>query len=119
MKRIVAIIAIAAILTLMMSTFVFADDSANTPQWFRDMMSWRKAQVDQAEKDGSLTKDQAKLYRDHIDQMEKFHAENGFPNHMRLGGFGGCGGSFNSSNPDNENTSYGFGRGMMNGYRVR
>ena len=55
MKRIVAIVTIAAIMALMLSTFVFADDNAKMPQWFKDMMSWRKAQIDQAEKDGSIT----------------------------------------------------------------
>ncbi|HRU42785.1 MAG TPA: DUF2680 domain-containing protein [Candidatus Diapherotrites archaeon] len=99
MKRIVAIVTIAAIMALMLSTFVFADDNAKMPQWFKDMISWRKAQIDQAEKDGSITKDQAELYREHIDRMEKFHRENGFPNQIGPGRFGGC--------------------GMMNGYRVR
>lgn len=102
MKRLVSIITIAAILSLMLATFVFADGNADVPQWFKDMISWKKAQVDQAEKDGTITKAQAELYRSWIDQMEKFHTENGFPNRIGPGGFGGCG----------------FGRGMMGfGYR--
>ena len=59
MKRIVAIVTIAAIMALMLSTFVFADDNAKMPQWFKDMMSWRKAQVDQVEEDGTIIKDKA------------------------------------------------------------
>ncbi|MHB1392388.1 MAG: DUF2680 domain-containing protein [Clostridia bacterium] len=109
MKRIVALVTIIAILSLMLATFVHADDNANLPQWFKDMISWRKAQVELDVKDGTITNEQAKLYKDHIDQMEKFHSENGFTNGM---GFGACGGSRSSNN-----TGYGFGRGMMNGFR--
>jgi hypothetical protein len=71
------------------------------------LIGWRKAQVELAEKDGTLTKEQAELYRSHIEQMEKFHAENGFANGM---GFGACGGSFSGNN-----SRSGFGRGMMGG----
>ena len=105
MKRIVVILTIASILALMLSTFVFADDSSNVPQWFKDMISWRKAQVDQAEKDNTITKDEAQQYKDRIDQMEEFHVENGFPAGM---GFGGCHGGNGTGN--------GFGRGMMGTY---
>lgn len=115
MKRIIAIVTIMSIISLMLATVVFAADNANVPKWFKDMISARKTQVDQAEKDGSITQDQAKLYKDNIDQMEKFHTENGFPNGMMSGGFGGCGGGrFNNSNNSN-NTGFGFGRGMMGG----
>jgi hypothetical protein len=48
MKKIVVFITIASILALTLSTFVFADNDSSLPQWFQDMMSWRKAQVDQA-----------------------------------------------------------------------
>lgn len=104
MKRLVAIITIASILALMLSTFVFAADNSSTPQWFKDMISWRKAQIDQAVKDNVITEDQAKLYKDHFDQMEKFHAENGFPSGM---GYGACHSSSAGS---------GFGPGMMGSY---
>lgn len=104
MKRLVVIITIASILALMLSTFVFADDNSSVPQWFKDMMSWRKAQIDQAVKDKAITEDQAKLYKDHFDQMEKFHTENGFPSGM---GYGACHGG---------NTGSGFGPGMMGSY---
>jgi hypothetical protein len=107
MKRIIAIVTVAAIISLMLATFVQADTNGNQQQWFKDMMSWRKAQVELAEKDGTLTKEQAELYRSHIEQMEKFHAENGFANGM---GFGACGGSFSSNN-----SGSGFGRGIMGG----
>jgi hypothetical protein len=101
MKRILVIITIASILALMLSTFVFADESSSVPQWFQDMISWRKAQVDQAVQNNTITQDQAQLYKERIDQMEKFHTENGFPSGM---GFGACHGG---------NSRSGFGPGMM------
>lgn len=101
MKRLVVIITIVSILALMLSTFVFADTNSDVPQWFKDMISWRNAQVDQAVQDNTITQDQAQLYKEHIDQMEKYHTQNGFPSGM---GFGGCNGG---------NAGYGFGRGMM------
>jgi Spy/CpxP family protein refolding chaperone len=119
MKKIIAIVTIAAILSLMLATFVFADNSTDVPQWFRDMMSWRKAQVDQAANDGTITKEQAEQYKDQIDKMEKFHTENGFPYQMGPGGFGGCGGGFYNSSANPDSTGYGFGRGMMGRYFTR
>jgi len=113
MKKTVALVTIVAIISLMLVTFVQADDNANLPQWFKDMISWRKAQIELAVKDGTLTSEQAELYKNHIDQMEKFHSENGFTNGM---GNGACGGSRSGNN-----TGYGFGRGMMgvgNGYNM-
>jgi hypothetical protein len=85
----------------MLSTFVFADESSSVPQWFQDMISWRKAQVDQAVQNNTITQDQAQLYKERIDQMEKFHTENEFPEGM---GFGACNGG---------NVRSGFGPGMM------
>ena len=104
MKKIVVLLTLASILALMLSTFVFAEETSNAPQWFKDMMSWRKAQVEQALKDNAITEDQAKLYYEHFDQMEKFHAENGFPSGM---GYGTCHGRGAGS---------GFGPGMMGSY---
>ena len=106
MKKIIVLITIACILALTLSTFVFADDASSLPQWFKDMISWRKAQVDQAVKDNAITEEQAQLYRNHIDQMEKFHEENGFPAGMGMGS-GGCIGN---------GAGYGFMGGMMGAY---
>ena len=104
MKKIIILITIASILALTLSTFVFADDSSSLPQWFKDMISWRNAQIYQSVKDNAITEEQAQLYRNHIDQMEKFHEANGFPAGM---GFGGCRGN---------GAGYGFRGGMMGAY---
>lgn len=106
MKKIIILITIASILALTLSTFVSADDGSSLPQWFKDMISWRMAQIDQGVKDNTITEDQAQLYRDHIDQMEKFHESNGFPAGMGMG-FGGCRGN---------GAGYGFRGGMMGAY---
>lgn len=113
MKKLIPIVTIVAILSLMLATFVFADESEKVPQWFKDMITWKKAQVDQAEKDGAISKEQADLYKERIDQMEKFHEEYGFSNGMGFGGPGGCGGGFYSGRINGGNTSYGYGPGMM------
>ncbi|KUO68737.1 MAG: hypothetical protein APF77_14620 [Clostridia bacterium BRH_c25] len=105
MKRITALVTIVTVLSLMLTAFVFADDTTDVPQWFRDMISWKKAQIEQAEQAGSITKEQAELYKSNIDQMEKFHLGDGFTNAT---GFGVCGGIRGGAN-----TGYGFGRGMM------
>jgi len=63
MKRITALVTIVTVLSLMLTAFVFADDTTDVPQWFRDMISWKKAQIEQAEQAGSITKEQAELYK--------------------------------------------------------
>lgn len=119
MRKLVSIVTIIAIISLMAATFVFAEENANVPQWFKDMISWRKAQVEQAEKNGDISEDQAELYREHIDQMAKFHEENGFPYIMGFRRPGGCGGNFYNNNINAGNTGYGFGRGMMGSYPIQ
>jgi len=104
MKKILVLLTIASLLVLSLSTLVFADENSNTPQWFKDMLSWKKAQIDQAVENKTITAEQAQLYKDHFDQMEKFHAENGFPSGM---GYGTCHGGGAGS---------GFGYGMMGGW---
>ena len=113
MKRIVAITTVVTIISLILATFVFAADNTNVPQWSIDMMSSRKAQIELAEKNGEITKEQAELYKSHIDQMLKFHTENGFPNGM---GFGACGGGTYNNGSNSSNSGNRFGHGMMGIY---
>ncbi|HYE81804.1 MAG TPA: DUF2680 domain-containing protein [Clostridia bacterium] len=103
MKRIAALLTIVTVISLLFAAFVYADSDTDVPQWFRDMISWKKTQVEKAGQDGTITKEQAELYKSNIDKMEEFHSEYGFPNGM---GFGACGGR-------GANTGYGYGRGMM------
>ncbi|HYE08641.1 MAG TPA: DUF2680 domain-containing protein [Patescibacteria group bacterium] len=114
MKKTFLALTLVIILVVAFALSVYAEsDTTATPQWFKDMITWKKDQITQAVKAGQLTEEDAKLYFDRIDQMEKFHLENGFTNMMGTG-FGGCGGTaFGRS--DFQNTNYGFGPGMMRG----
>ncbi|MGE5632664.1 MAG: DUF2680 domain-containing protein [Caulobacteraceae bacterium] len=110
MKKILSIVTVVTIISLMLATFVYANDNTDVPQWFKDMITWRKAQVDQAVKDGAITSDQAEQYKSYIDQMEKFHTQGGFG---FGGGYGACGGSFYGNGNGANNTGYNYGGGMM------
>jgi len=63
MKRITALVTIVTVLSLMLTAFVFADDTTDVPQWFRDMISWKKAQIEQAEQAGSFRRWLYKCHR--------------------------------------------------------
>jgi hypothetical protein len=107
-------LSLAAIVVLAMGVVAFADSTNEVPQWFNDMIKWRKAQVDQAVKDKVITEEQAKYWKDRLDYMEKFHNENGFG----YGFPGACHGGF--GRPGFGRTGYGrgfgYGSGMMGGY---
>lgn len=108
MKKILTIITIISILTLSFTSFVFAADKYETPQWFKDMISWRKDQINNAVEDGNLTKEQANIWNNHMDSMEKWHSENGIAyNNM---GFRGCHGGFDRK----ASFRSGFNPSMMN-----
>ena len=107
LKKIISFIAVLSALTLIFTTFAFADTAKDVPQWFKDMLTWKQAQIDQAVEDGTITQDQAASYKSRLDEMEKWHEQNGFGPGMT--GKGGCG--FTGS----EGRSSSFQSGMMNG----
>jgi len=111
MKKTIIAITLTAVLVIALSISVFAEADTTAPQWFKDMITWKREQIKQAVAAGQLTEEQAKLYYDRIDQMEKFHLQNGFTNMMGRG-VGSCHGSFNGST---QNSNINFGPGMMNG----
>ncbi|MCT4619453.1 MAG: YckD family protein [Marinisporobacter sp.] len=110
MKKVLTIITLICLLTLAFATFAFAAEKNEAPQWFKDMITWKKDQITKAVEDGNLTKEQANSWNEHIDYMEKWHTENGFND--RGIGFGGCHGGFRRT----QESRSGFGPGMMNGY---
>ena len=113
MKKLLTMIVIASLLALTFVSLVFAADKNETPEWYQDMLKWRKEQVSQSVQDGYLTKDQAEAWNEHLDSMEKWHNENGFNNPGM--GYGGCRGGFGNR------TGFrgGFGPGMMNNYNLQ
>jgi hypothetical protein len=101
MKKIL-MLSIVAVMVLSLGLVVFAeaDTSKETPAWFTQMIQWKKDQVQKAVDAKEITEEQAKLYMERFDDMEKYHQENGF-------GFqNGCG--FGRG-------GRGFGGGMMRG----
>ncbi|MFZ5648941.1 MAG: hypothetical protein ACOY30_15125 [Bacillota bacterium] len=73
----------------------------NQNQQFLDqMIGWHQQWLDQAQKDGQITPEQAQSWQDHFNYMRDFHSQNGFgPMGQMMGGgmMGGgmMGGGFN------------------------
>ncbi|MGF7058260.1 DUF2680 domain-containing protein [Brassicibacter mesophilus] len=108
MKKIISLVLVGILVISVGSFALAADGGEKLPDWFKDMIKWRKDQVQQAVKDGEMTEKQAEYWSEHFDDMQKYHEENGigYPGSCHDSGFGrGYG---------NENNS-GFGPGMMNG----
>lgn len=55
------------------------------------MLNWHQSWLDQAQKGGQITPEQAKAWQDHFNYMRDFHAQNGFGlmGSMMMGDFGG------------------------------
>lgn len=103
MKKTMITIILAAVLLIAFALSVYAETEKNdVPQWFQDMITWKKEQVAQALKSGEITEAQAKQYYERIDQMMQYHIKNGFKK-----GFGSC--------HSNKGNGQGIGAGMMNG----
>ncbi len=110
MKKIIAV-SLVAVLVLTMGVIAFAESTTEAPQWFDDMIKWKKEQVNQAVEDKTITEEDAKLWNDRIDYMEEYHEENefAFP--------GGCvGGARGGFGRGTRGARGGFGPGMMGGY---
>jgi len=84
MKKAVAILLIV-LGVLMAGAAVFADAN-DAPEWFEEMIQWRKGQIQESYEAGTITAEQAEAWNAHFEYMEEFHNEVGFP------GPGGCGG---------------------------
>jgi len=107
MKKVLSLLIVALIVSTT-GFVVFADDGDVLPDWFKDMIEWRKGQLNQAVEDGVITEEQAEYWTEHYEDMEEYHKENGFGNGYGYGGPGGCHGG-NGRGPRR-----GYGPGMMN-----
>ncbi len=89
MKKSIAILLIA-VGVLMTGVSVFADAN-ELPEWFEDMIEWRKGQVQESLDAGTITAEQAEVWNQHFDDMVEYHQESGFPvgGGCRGGGMGG------------------------------
>lgn len=75
-KWIAALVLVALAALLAVPAFAAADTGAKS--WFETRFAAKKAWVDQAVKNGSLTAEQGEAWKNHFDQMYKFHEQNGF-----------------------------------------
>lgn len=87
------------------------DQNGQNPQnqqFFNQMFDYHQKWLDQAQKDGQVSPEQAKTWQEHFNYMRDFHSKNGFgPIGSMMGGSGGgMMGKFNGGN--------GYG-GMMGG----
>lgn len=87
MKKII-VLAITAALVLSLGVVAFAETSDEAPDWYKDMLKWKKDQIEQGIKDKVITEEQAEYWNERIDAMEEFHEENGFNFSMGCGGLG-------------------------------
>lgn len=77
MKKIISLAAIS-VLVLSMGLVAFADVSNEAPQWYNDMMDWRREQVQEAVDNGEITEEDAEYWTEEIDRMEEYHNEEGY-----------------------------------------
>ena len=75
------------------------DQSNQNQQFFNQMFDWHQKWLDQAQKDGQVTPEQAKSWQEHFNYMRDFHQRNGFGPMGQMMGGGGM-----------------MGPGMMGGY---
>lgn len=88
MKKFLGILSIILVVGLV-STFAFAEKSTPTTEpsdvsieekeaWFKERMESKKDRIDEAVKEGRISKEDSQTWSDHFSYMEKFHKENGF-----------------------------------------
>ncbi|RKD30610.1 DUF2680 domain-containing protein [Thermohalobacter berrensis] len=107
MKKILGL-SLVVVLVLTMGIVAFAADNDEVPNWFKEMIEWRKEQVKDALEEGYITEEQAKAWEEHFEYMEEFHSTNGF-------GFpGGCHRFGPRGYKRGFGNRQGFGPGMMN-----
>lgn len=87
MKKII-VLAIAAVMVLSLGVLAFAETADESPDWYKEMIKWKKNQIEKAVEDKQITQEQAKYWNERIDAMENYHKENGFNFPMGCSGFG-------------------------------
>ncbi len=104
-KYLILVLVIASVMTMGMVVYAESDE---VPEWFTDMMDWRKGEIEEAVEGGTITDVEAEAWLLRMDEMEEFHNENGFDDFRG----GGCNGSF-SGGMRSGGGSRGLGRGHM------
>lgn len=84
--------------------------SEDRETWVREMFEFRREELKNALERGLITEEEAKIWEEHFDYMEKFHEENNFML-FRCGGFG-----FGRGRGMGFMRGHGFRGSMMRGY---
>lgn len=122
-KRFWTLVAISILVVALAAPAAYgaiAGNSQNTEneQFFNQMLGWHQQWLEQAQKDGQITPEQARVWQEHFTYMGDFHKQNGFgPMGAMMGGsgFNGMmGGGWMSPAGGN-----GFGGMMGGGYNSR
>ncbi|GAB6179958.1 hypothetical protein JCM14036_12770 [Desulfotomaculum defluvii] len=71
------------------AAFAAADIDNPAKAWFEQRMAAKKAQVDQAVQNGSITPEQGQAWKQHFDDMTELRSQNGYT--CPGGGPGKCG----------------------------
>jgi len=111
-KRFVIFGVVALLLVALAAPALAATDNPAL-DWFKQRMEAKKAYVDQAVQNGQLTPEQGQVWKDHFDQMTRFHEENGFICPGRQGGMGGGQGFGRWQGNGGPGNGFGPGAGMM------
>ncbi len=83
------LITLVVVFVLSMGVLSFAETNiVETPEWFNDMITWKKDRVQEAVDNDLITEQDAKLYNERLDYMEEYHQENDFGYPGGCGGFG-------------------------------
>ncbi|SHK61692.1 DUF2680 domain-containing protein [Desulforamulus aeronauticus] len=90
----------------------FATDDASSKTWFEQRLTQKKASVDEAVKNGRITAEQGETWKQHFEQMQQFHAQNGYlcPGN----GNGNCGMGKGIGNGNGMGGRWGSGSGIQN-----
>jgi len=71
-------ITLLALVAFAIPAFAVTDQATDAKAWFTQKFEAKKSSVDQAVKDGRITEEQGKVWKDHFNQMAEFHEQNGY-----------------------------------------
>ena len=76
MKKSLILVLVTAL--LLTSGLVVYAETVDLPEWFTDMIEWRKDGIDQAVIDGTMTEAEAEEWLLHLEDMQEYRMEEGF-----------------------------------------
>ncbi len=73
-----ALVLMAAVALLVPAAFATDDTTIQNKAWFEQRLTQKKAFVDEAVKNGRMTTEQGETWKQHFEQMQQFHTQNGY-----------------------------------------